>query len=58
VSEDGPRGQTVVLRDGRLPRLWRGFQRLTRLSFPRGFAIVQFPNLPLIVAFLAGEATS
>jgi hypothetical protein len=26
------------------------------LSFPRRFPIVQFPNLPLIVAFLAGEA--
>lgn len=26
------------------------------LSFPRRFPIVQFPNAPLIVAFLAGEA--
>ncbi|HEX4465972.1 MAG TPA: hypothetical protein VH025_02190, partial [Solirubrobacteraceae bacterium] len=25
------------------------------LSFPRRFPIVQFPNVPLIVAFLAGE---
>jgi hypothetical protein len=32
------------------------FRRLTALSFPRRFPIVQFPNLPLIVAFLAGEA--
>jgi hypothetical protein len=29
---------------------------LTGLSFPRRFPIVQFPNLPLIAAFLAGEA--
>jgi hypothetical protein len=28
------------------------------LGFPRRFPIVQFPNLPLIVAFLAGEAAS
>jgi hypothetical protein len=34
---------------------WAGFKRLTQLSFPRRFPIVQFPNLPLIVAFLAGE---
>jgi hypothetical protein len=30
--------------------------RIGGLSFPRRFPIVQFPNLPLIVAFLAGEA--
>jgi hypothetical protein len=35
---------------------WQAYQRLTGLSFPRRFPIVQFPNLPLIVAFLAGEA--
>jgi hypothetical protein len=46
-----------VVPDLRLgPRaLWDGFTRLTQLSFPRRFPIVQFPNLPLIVAFLAGE---
>jgi len=38
------------------PALWAGFKRLTELSFPRGFPILQFPNLPLIVAFLAAEA--
>ena len=32
------------------------FRRLTGLSIPRSFPIVQFPNLPLIVAFLAGQA--
>jgi hypothetical protein len=32
------------------------FKRLTELGFPRRFPIVQFPNLPLIVALLAGEA--
>jgi hypothetical protein len=32
------------------------FKRLTKLGFPRRFPIVQFPNLPLIVAFLASEA--
>jgi hypothetical protein len=38
--------------------LWRGFKRLTRLSWPRSFPLVQFPNAPLIVAFLAGAAAS
>lgn len=36
--------------------LWLAFKRLTEFGFPRRFPIVQFPNLPLIVAFLAGEA--
>jgi hypothetical protein len=45
----------------RLPGLaiagvWRKFRRLTRLGLPRGFPIVQFPNAPLIIAFLAGQA--
>jgi hypothetical protein len=31
-----------------------GLAGLTRLSFPRRFPIVQFPNLPLIVGLLAG----
>ena len=30
-------------------------RRLTQLGFPRRFPIVQFPNAPLIAAFLAGE---
>jgi hypothetical protein len=40
----------------RLLSAWLAYKRLTQLSFPRRFPIVQFPNLPLIVAFLAGEA--
>ena len=32
------------------------FRRLTGFGFPLRFPIVQFPNLPLIVAFLAGQA--
>ena len=36
--------------------VWLSFKRLTQLGFPRRFPIVQFPNLPLIIAFLAGEA--
>src|SRR6476659_1020895 len=35
---------------------WLAFKRLTELGFPRRFPIVQFPNLPLIVALLAAEA--
>jgi hypothetical protein len=37
-------------------RAWLVFQRLTELGFPRRFPIVQFPNLPLIIAFLAAGA--
>jgi hypothetical protein len=40
----------------RLLRAWLAYKRLTGLSFPRRFPIVQFPSLPLIVAVLAGEA--
>jgi hypothetical protein len=35
---------------------WRSFQRLTQLSFPRSYPIVQFPNLALILAFASGLA--
>jgi hypothetical protein len=35
---------------------WAGYKRLAALSFPQRFPIVQFPNLPLIVAFVAAEA--
>jgi hypothetical protein len=30
-----------------------GFLRLTQIGFPARFPIVQFPNLPLVIAFLA-----
>jgi hypothetical protein len=30
------------------------FKRLTQISFPRSYPIVQFPNAPLILAFLSG----
>ena len=33
---------------------WRAFKRLTQLSFPRSYPIVQFPNAPLILAFTSG----
>jgi hypothetical protein len=35
---------------------WAAYKRLTQLGFPRRFPIVQFPNLPLIIAFVAGQA--
>jgi hypothetical protein len=38
-----------------LGALWRGFKRLTQLGWPRRFPIVQFPNAPLIAAFIAGQ---
>jgi hypothetical protein len=33
---------------------WRAFRRLTQLSFPASYPIVQFPNAPLILAFASG----
>ena len=40
----------------RQSRPWLAFKRLTTLGFPRRFPIVQFPNAPLIIAFLASQA--
>jgi hypothetical protein len=40
----------------RLLSAWLAYKRLTELSFPRRFPIVQFPTLPLIVALIAGAA--
>jgi hypothetical protein len=42
----------------RAARLGDAYKRLTQLSFPRSFPIVQFPNLPLAVALIAGEAAN
>jgi len=48
-----------VLRRGLSPgRIWSRYRRLTQLGVPRRFPIVQFPNLPLIIAFLAAGAGS
>jgi hypothetical protein len=41
----------------RLAAVWHGYQRLTRLGVPPHFQLVQFPNLPLIIAFAAGTAS-
>jgi hypothetical protein len=35
-------------------RAWRAFRRLTQVSFPRSYPIIQFPNAPLILAFVSG----
>jgi hypothetical protein len=37
---------------------WAQFKRLTQVGLPRRFPIVQFPNAPLILAFLAGAVGS
>ena len=47
--------RTMLMIKERLRSFWLGYKHLTELSFPRRFPIVQFPNLPLIIAFLAGE---
>jgi hypothetical protein len=37
---------------------WGLFKRLTKIGLPPRFPIVQFPNAPLILAFLAGALAS
>jgi hypothetical protein len=39
-------------------RLRRAFRWLLAFSFPRRFPIIQFPNLPLALAFVAGQTSS
>ena len=51
-SDRGPDSQ----RTASLLSLWLAFRHVTELGFPRRFPIVQFPNVPLIIALLAGEA--
>ena len=36
---------------------WQSFKHLTSLGYPRRFPVVQFPNLPLIVALIAGHGS-
>jgi hypothetical protein len=38
--------------------LRRGFKGLTQLGWPKTFPLVQFPNAPLIIAFLTGIAAA
>jgi hypothetical protein len=65
TDEEGPRvaprttrpaGRLMLMMKAGLLSLGLSFKRLTEFGFPRRFPIVQFPNLPLIVAFLAGGA--
>lgn len=41
-----------------LNRVWAACKRLTQIGLPARFPIVQFPNAPLILAFLAGAVAS
>jgi hypothetical protein len=56
-SDTRTTGDTPVPRTSILG-LGREYKRLTQLGWPKGFPIVQFPNAPLIVAFLAGAAAA
>jgi hypothetical protein len=56
VVPAGPSPPTGTSVHRRASAAWGAFRRLTQLSFPRRFPIVQFPNLPLILAFLSGQA--
>ncbi len=39
-------------------RVLAGVTRVRQFSWPRGFPLVQFPNVPLIVAFIGGVAAN
>jgi hypothetical protein len=45
----------VVDPNPRARRVWHALQWLRAFSWPRRFPVIQFPNLPLALAFLAGE---
>lgn len=45
-----------ALLQGGPPRVRIAFRRVIGFGFPRRFPLVQFPNPPLIVAFLASQA--
>jgi hypothetical protein len=60
LSSQAPSTHASEKRPGRQPKHWiagvcRSFGRLTQLGFPRNFPIVQVPNTPLILAFVAGQ---
>jgi hypothetical protein len=42
----------------RAAQVGAGYRRLVSLSWPRRYPIIQFPNAPLILAFLAGQAAA
>jgi hypothetical protein len=53
-----PASGTPGEKRGSLRTGWGQFKRLTQIGLPRRFPIVQFPNAPLILAFLAGAVGS
>jgi hypothetical protein len=57
---DSPDGteQTPGPPESRTARLGRAWHWLLAFSFPRRFPVVQFPNLPLALAFVGGQAAS
>ena len=51
---DAPDGLQTEHSRSTFSTAWRAGQHLTTLGYPRRFPVVQFPNLPLIVALIAG----
>jgi hypothetical protein len=45
----------IVCPHPRAHRVWEALRWLRAFSWPRRFPIVQFPNLPLALAFAGGE---
>lgn len=48
----------LLMTKASLERRWVAFKPATELGFPGRFPIVQFPNAPLIIGFLAGAAAA
>lgn len=36
---------------------WQAFKHLTTLGYPQSFPVMQFPNLPLVIALTAGRVS-
>jgi hypothetical protein len=53
VATDTSPAQTRTISDA-FTSGWGGFQRLTQVSFPKSYPIIQFPNASLILAFVSG----
>jgi hypothetical protein len=54
---DAVEGLQTEHRRWTLSSVRRAFKHLTTLGYPRRFPVVQFPNLPLLVALIAGHGS-
>jgi hypothetical protein len=58
LASPGGTDETPSPPESRSARLGRAWHWLLAFSFPRRFPVIQFPNLPLALAFVGGQAAS